>query len=137
MSRSTRMSAALAILPALWAAAACGGVRTSTNDPFEAGLEGRNEILVHIVNSNFYDARIYVLSGGIRRQLGMVTGKTDRTFRMDWSFSQDLRLMIDLLAGPTCTTHSLPVDPGDMLQMQIMPVFTDTEACANPTDGPG
>ena len=134
MTRSTRTRAVLAILPALWALAACGGRSASTNDPFEAGIEGRNEILVHIINSNFYDARIYVLSGGIRRQLGTVTGKTDRTFRMDWTFSQDLRLVLDLLAGPTCTTRSLPVDPGDMLQMQIMPMFTDTEGCS---DGPG
>ena len=137
MTRSTRTRALLAILPALWALAGCTGFGASTNDPFEAGIEGRDEILIHIVNSNFYDARIYVLSGGIRRQLGTVTGKRDRTFRMDWAFSQDLRLVIDLQAGPTCTTHSLPVDPGDMLQMQIMPAFTDTESCANPTDGPG
>ncbi|MDH3206146.1 MAG: hypothetical protein OEO79_06010 [Gemmatimonadota bacterium] len=129
MSRSTRTMTVLAILPALWAFAACAGVSPSTNDPFEAGLEGRNEILVHIINSNFYDARIYVLSGGFRRQLGTVTGNTERTFRTDWTFSQDLRLVLDLLAGPTCTTESLPVDPGDMLQMQIMPAFNETQGC--------
>jgi hypothetical protein len=104
-------------------------VSASASDPFAEGLEGRNEIQVRVVNSNFYDARVYMLASGVRRQLGTVTGKTDRTFRMDWKFSQEARLEINMLAGDTCTTESLPVDPGDMLQLQIMPDFSSSDFC--------
>ena len=129
MSRSTRTSAVLSILPALWILSACGGVSASTNDPFVAGVEGRNEIRVRIVNSNFYDARIYIIGDGVRRQLGTVGGKTDGVFTTEWSHSQDARIQINLLAGPTCTTDTIPVDPGDTLQLQIMPQFDSTDSC--------
>jgi hypothetical protein len=126
---SLRTRAALAILPALWALTACGGVSASTNDPFVAELEGRNEIRVLVINSNFYDARVYVIGAGARRQLGTVIGKTDRAFTTAWTHSQDLRIQVRLLAGTTCTTESLPVDPGDTLQLQIMPDFESSAFC--------
>jgi hypothetical protein len=129
MSRSIRTKVALGILPTLWAFAACGGVSASTNDPFLTGPEGRNEIRVRIVNSNFYDARVYVIGDGVRRQLGTVGGKTDGVFTTEWAFSQNLRLEIRLLAGPTCTSESLPVDPGDEIQLQIMPEFSASDIC--------
>lgn len=132
MSRQSPTRVLLSILPALWVVGACGGVSTSTNDPFIADPGARNEIQVRVINSNFYDARVYVLAQGVRRQLGTVTGKSDRTFIMPWTFSQDLRMEINMLAGETCTSDSLPVDPGDMLQLQIMPEFSSSDFCRYP-----
>ena len=129
MTRAMATLAALTILPALWALGACGGVSTSTNDPFVAGIEGRNEIRVRVVNSNFYDARIYIIGGGVRRPLGSVGGKKDGVFTTEWTHSQDARIEIRMFAGPTCTTESLSVDPGDTLQLQIMPEFDASDFC--------
>jgi hypothetical protein len=129
MSLATRTKAALTILPTLWALGACAGLSSSRSDPFEAGIEARDEIRVRIINSNFYDARVYVIGDGARRQLGTVGGKTDGVFTTAWTHSQNLRLEIRLLAGPTCTSESLPVDPGDTLQLQIMPVFDASDFC--------
>jgi hypothetical protein len=36
---------------------------------------------------------------------------------------------IDMLAGPKCFTEELPVDPGDVLELQIASVFSSTAAC--------
>lgn len=120
MASRSRARAAFALLPTLLALSACGGVSASTPDPF-AGPDGRNEIRVYVLNGNFYDARVYALVDGVRRQLGYVGGKTDGVFTMPMDFSRDLRLEINLVAGPTCVTESLPVDPGDTLQLQILP----------------
>lgn len=120
MASRPRARAVLGLLPALLAVSACGSLSSSTPDPF-VGPEGRDEVRVYVQNSNFYDARVYALVEGVRRQLGYVGGKTDGVFTMPLSFSQDMRLEINLVAGPTCVTESIPVDPGDTLQLQIMP----------------
>lgn len=120
MASRPRTRAALGLLPTLLVVGACGTVSSSTPDPF-AGPETRNEVRVYVQNANFYDARVYALVEGVRRQLGYVGGKTDGVFTFPLSFSQPLRLEINLLAGPTCVTEELPVDPGDTLQLQIMP----------------
>lgn len=126
MSRRTRMAAALGILPALWAFSACGGVSSSLENPYDAAGD-RNEFKLFVQNDNFYDARLYALaSGTTRRQLGTVGGKTDAVFTVPWVFSNDLRVEINLLAGPTCTTEVIQVDPGDELRLQIMSVMDNS-----------
>jgi len=129
MSRSTRMAAALGVLPALWVFSACGGVSSSLDDPYAAARD-RNEFRLFVQNDNFYDARIYALaSGTTRRQIGTVGGKTDAVFTVPWAFSNDLRVEINLLAGPTCTTDVIQVDPGDELRLQILSAMTDSSFC--------
>jgi len=129
MSIRTRTAAALMILPALWAFGACGGVSSALDDPYAAPGD-RNEFRLFVQNDNFYDARIYTLAGGgVRRQLGYVGGKTDGVFTVPWTFSNDLRVQIDLLAGPTCTTEVIQVDPGDDLRLQILSAISDSDFC--------
>jgi len=113
----------------LWVATACGGVSPSLNDPY-ADAGDRNEFRLHVQNDNFYDARITVLArGNVRQQLGYVTGKTDGVFTVPWTFSNDLRVQIDFVAGPTCTTDVLTVDPGDDLRLHILSAIADTNFC--------
>lgn len=120
MASRTPFRVALGVVPALFALSACGGMSAATEDPFQA--DGRNEIRIHVRNGNFYDARITALLGGESpRQLGSVGGKTEGVFTMPLTFSRDLRLEIDLLAGPTCVTEAIMVDPGDDLQLEILP----------------
>ena len=101
-------------------AAACGGGSRPAGNPYSDSREERREIGIEIQNHNFADATVWVLvRDGARKRLGIVTGKSDATFTLDWSFSEPLRLEFDLLAGPRCTTEALSVDPGDTLQLQI------------------
>jgi hypothetical protein len=126
MPSRVRPRATLALLPALLALTACATPGASTDQPF---ADGREEVRIRIQNDNFYDARVYALVDGVRRQLGYVGGKTDRVFTMPLSFSQVLRLQFDILAGPTCTTEALTVDPGDLLQLQILSTPLTSDFC--------
>ena len=129
MPSRTRLVAALSILPALWAFSACGGA-SSRLDPSGVPYSDSNEFRLFVQNDNFYDARIVLLAGGTsRRQLGHVGGKTDGVFTVPWAFSNDIRVEIDLQAGPTCTTALIQVDPGDDLQLQILAVSPTGNFC--------
>lgn len=96
-------------------------------DPFADPDEGTIRILVQ--NLNFSDARLYVVRRGSRSQLGIVGGKTDAQFTLDWAFADPLQIEIHMLAGPTCTTREIPADPGDVVELQVASVFRDTRAC--------
>lgn len=109
--------------------AACGSAGPQAEgDPFASGERDESVRLV-IQNMNFSDARIYTLTRGARRSLGVVGGKQDAEFTIDWSVPEPLQLEIHLLAGPQCYTREILVDPGDILEMQISAVFTDSAAC--------
>jgi hypothetical protein len=113
---------------ALCALTACTGMGSSAGDPL-AGTGGRNEIRIVVQNGNFYDARLYALSDGMRRPLGSVGGNADGVFMMPLGSPRDIRLEISLLAGPTCVTYPVPVDPGDTLEVQIRPGPIESDFC--------
>jgi len=129
MSANVRSRAVLALVPMLFALSACGTGGGSTANPFGGPEARRNEVRILVQNGNYYDARVYVLIDGVRRHLGSVGGKTDGVFTMPLSFSQDVRLQIDMLAGSDCTTEVIQVDPGDTLQLQILPDPLSSELC--------
>ena len=58
-----------------------------------------------------------------------IRAETDHVFTVPWSFSNDLRIEINMVAGPTCTTEPLVVDPGDELRLQIMSAITGSDFC--------
>ncbi|MGD8728512.1 MAG: hypothetical protein PVF90_02320 [Gemmatimonadota bacterium] len=127
----TRTRWTLGAMPFSLLLAACGsmGANTSVDDPFQ-GDAGRNEIRIHIRNNNFYDARIIaLLEGTTRRQLGTVGGKTEAVFTLPLVYSRGLRLEIDLLAGPTCVTDEITADPGDDIQLDILPAPPSQDFC--------
>lgn len=106
----------------LLGASACA---SAGSDPFGGGRGGEDSVTLHVRNLNFADARLYTIRrSSTRRLLGSVSGKQEQEFTIDWEFSEPLRIQIDLLAGPTCTTDELIVDPGDVLQLEIDAVFT-------------
>jgi hypothetical protein len=123
------LSASVAV--ALTAAALTGcasAARPDSATPFtEAARPTSVQILVN--NRNFSDARLYTIRRGGREFLGIVGGKQEGTFRVDWAFPDELEIEINLLAGPTCRTEKLPVDPGDILDLMIEPVFSQSSAC--------
>jgi hypothetical protein len=102
--------------------AGCGtrGPRPSAN-PFDGQGVGVPQIRLRIRNANFYDATITAIGDNTQRRLGVVGGNSSATFTMPWEFSSGLRVQIDLLAGPSCTTDTLQVNPGDDIEFQIPP----------------
>lgn len=105
----------------LVAAFGCGGGRALPGaDPF-SGAGTAADARVRVRNSNFYDATLIALSDNGRRRLGTVGGNSTAVFTMPWEFSGSLRIQIDLLAGPTCTTDVITVNPGDTVDLEILP----------------
>lgn len=119
-------------LGVLVTASACSGF---TPDPERPSAEPFTEsgppttITLLVDNRNFTDARLYVLRRGATSALGVVGGKTQAEFELDWEISDPIQIRIDLLAGPTCTTEELRADPGDVLDLQIEQNFMHTAGC--------
>lgn len=107
-----------------------GGGGGVSDDPFSTSTDRPNRIRIEVRNLNFADARLYAIrDGGARMSLGSVTGKTDASFTLDWRLNQDIRIEINLLAGPTCMTRRIQVQPGDILELQIASVFSQSSFC--------
>ena len=103
--------------------------RRLDSEPFTTSTERPDSVLLEVQNLNFSDARLYAIRDGQRLSLGRVGGKQDARFTIPWRFSQDLRIEINLLAGPTCVTERLTVDRGDILELQISSVFSQSAFC--------
>lgn len=137
MSRSARRGTGgpyrLLTLTLLLAAGSCAGSRTverGAANPFSQRLEERGEVRIQVRNFNFSDATVWVLEReGKRTRLGIITGKTDATFTVPWTFSSPMRVEFDLLASVRCTTESIMVDPGDVLELQISVDPTSDPQC--------
>ena len=104
------------LLPAALVGCSHGGRTADTSF-----TEGRGEasVRVFVTNRNFMDATLWAVTTGSRQKLGVVSGKGEEVFTIPWAFPTDLWLEIDMLAGDRCTTESLPVDPGDDLEVII------------------
>lgn len=112
------------------ALAACG-TRTSYpgQNPFAEGGGTPQEVRVRVRNNNFYDASLTAISDTGRRRLGTVGGNQTAVFTIPWSFTSGMRIEIDLLAGPTCTTDLVTVSPGEEVRLEIMADFDSTPYC--------
>jgi hypothetical protein len=109
----THLVLALAAASAL---AGCG-VRNA-GDPFNGPQDGRIRIVA--INNDFNDATLTAVSYGERRRLGVLTGKSEATYTIPWAISGPLQIEISLLAAGFCTTPELYVDPGELLELQIL-----------------
>jgi hypothetical protein len=96
----------------------CSHQGPSTGNAFSTNA-GAESIRVYVTNLNFMDATVWAVSSASRRRLGTVTGKREAVYTVPWDFSTDLWLEIDMLAGGRCRTESLPVDPGDDIEVII------------------
>jgi hypothetical protein len=110
---------ALLVVLAL-AMAGCGTRGPSPNaNPFDGQSGDATQIRVRVQNANFYDATVTVIGDTAQRRLGVVGGNSSATFTMAWGFSGGFRVQVDLLAGPSCTTDVIQVNPGDEVEFQI------------------
>lgn len=122
------MSFARVVLP-LVLGMASGGCASSgqapVSGPFtESGEE--DSVRIEVLNLNFQNARLYAISPGRRTLLGTARGKENSTFTLDWEIPTLLQIEIDLLAGPRCITEAIQMDPGDILEVRIASVFSQS-----------
>ena len=126
------MRKTLTSLAALVVIAACGtpGRVVERAQPFTRDAVAEGTIRVHVQNDNFMDARLYAVGLSSRQHLGIVVGKQQAVLEIPWDFSMPLRIEIDLLAGPKCTTRTIDADPGDILDLRIESVLSRSAACS-------
>jgi len=113
-SRLTALISTVAVATVLAGCAAGGG----QSDRFSEDASER-EIKVWVTNLAFMDATIYGVVNSGRRRLGRVPGKGEAILTMPFRAPSEMYLEIDLLAGPTCETERMTVDPGDHLELII------------------
>ncbi|MFO8174972.1 MAG: hypothetical protein ACQET1_00925 [Gemmatimonadota bacterium] len=93
------------------------------------GDYGDESIRIFVTNLNFMDATLWAVTTGTREKLGIVTGKRDAVYTLPWKGYTDLRIEIDILSGPRCVTESLPVDPGDDIELIINVEMLNSPLC--------
>ena len=116
------------ILLLLFLSLGCAGGPPPSETPFEGDARDRS-IRIFVTNLNFMDATLWALTPGTRVKLGVVTGKRQGVFTLPWRFSTDLKIEIDILAGPRCTTEPLPVDSGDDIELIIDVEMLNSPLC--------
>ena len=101
-----------------------------TDDPYAFTSTNRPPLIRLVVrNMNFNDVRLFALTPSGRTPIGQVGGKQDADFELDWPMSAHMSIEINMIAGPKCETQEMQVDPGDILELQIAVVFTQTAGC--------
>jgi len=115
--------AALAIV----ALSACSRNKAQ-NDDFYARAE---PIPVHVQNENFLDVNVFVVSSGVSRRLGQVSGNSAGDFKIAWSLAngQSISLTAIPIGGRgSATSGSLNVSPGQMIEFKIGSVLRQSTA---------
>ncbi len=111
-TRWIQLSAALV----LCGCAVLGGKQSENEEPRPEPI-----LTLHVENQNFYDATLYALArSGERQRLGVVTGNGQATFTFRW-LQDEVRVVIQLLAGGSTATEPILVNPGDSLNLVIQP----------------
>jgi len=129
MRRLQRLMPASLILAAMLSACATAGAGVA-DDPYAFTSTNRPPRIQLVVrNMNFNDVRLFALAPNGRTPIGQVGGKQDAEFEMDWPLSAYMSIEINMVAGPKCETQEMQVDPGDILELQIAVVFTQTAGC--------
>jgi len=126
MRRSTtrRLRAAALVIVIL---TACSRNKTETDDFYPRA----DPIPVHVVNENFLDMNVFVVSSGVNRRLGLVSGNSAADFKIAWSFvnGQSISLLATPIGGRgSAGSGSLNVSPGQMIDFKIGSVLRQSTA---------
>ena len=110
-------SALLAVLTI--ALASCATASGSDGDSYASGDVGTRDVTVLVENLNTSDATLYMIWGaGNRVRLGRINSLSEAEFTTRW-YHPDVRMQARFLAGETYTTNSLPVSPGEILELKL------------------
>lgn len=76
---------------------------------------------VYVVNDNFYDANIYLVTGaGRRRRLGTVRSNSAEEYVLSWEPSE-IYIVADFVGAGTARSDRLIVTQGDIIEIGIPP----------------
>ena len=103
------------VLVAALGTAGCAMVTERIN-PFAKGSSGM--VRLYVENNNYNQATISAL-GNLQRRIGIVGGHRSESFRIEWPSPDALQLEIDILAGSTYITNSVPLEPGETATLYI------------------
>ena len=106
--------AALGIMVAGFGCAGAGDT-----GPFTGQQQEDARINIEVVNHGFEEITIHALWLGQRRRLGMVGGTRTADFILPWSWTDELQIRIEVLAGPECTTRPIMTSPGDHILLEV------------------
>jgi hypothetical protein len=79
-----------------------------------------DQVRLIVINNDFNDATLFAIGPGERRRLGVVTGKSEANYMIPWRYVAPLQIEISVLAAGSCTTETLQVEPGEVLELQIL-----------------
>lgn len=109
--------------------AGCGLGTTPPPDPF-GGPQGQGGLSdqIHIIarSQNPEDVVLYALSSQGTERLGRLDRSNQEVFRLPWSDVGELRIRVEILAGPRHTTNALSVQPGDRVELWVQPDAEDS-----------
>lgn len=108
------------------AGSACATPGSGFRAPGEDVLQGRGEVEILVRNANFNQVTVYTVRHGAQRRLGIVGGKSEATFKTKWQFAE-MQLRVRFLAGPDYLTETLPVGPGELLEL-VVPVRSQADS---------
>ena len=114
---ASRMMATALLLSA--ASSGCAGRNGPADNPFDSDV-APSQVRIIVINNDFNDATLFALGDGVRRRLGVITGKSEANYLIPWRLSGPMRIEISILASGSCTTGEMQVDPGDTLELQIL-----------------
>lgn len=101
-------------------ASGCALLPGGNVQPDEFEEETPQELTLEVKNDNFYDATIYAVRPGQRVRIGWVGGFNSGVFTFRWP-ALDLSLEISLLSVGSYYTYPLAVEPGDQLELTVLP----------------
>ncbi|MCZ6917998.1 MAG: hypothetical protein O7I93_14575 [Gemmatimonadetes bacterium] len=94
-------------------ACATGGTATR-----EEPVERRHDYTLEVRNQNFNAVTVYLYRRGARTRLGMVDGKTTRTYMFDFG-ATEVRILMSFLAGGCILTEEMGLVEGDDLLLIV------------------
>jgi len=107
--------------------AACSRNKAQNDDFFPRA----DPIPVHVQNENFLDMNVFVVTSGVSRRLGLVTGNSAADFKIQWSIvnGQSISLTATPIGGRGAAgSGALNVSPGQMIDFKIGSVLRQSTA---------
>ena len=126
-TRVTRFGFERALLALVVVLSACAHGKGQEDD-FYPRME---PIPIHVRNENFLDMNVAVVSNGVSRRLGQVSGNSAGDFKVDWAVAngQGIILTATPIGGRgSANSGSLNVAPGQVVEFKIGSVLRQSTA---------
>ncbi|MXW16093.1 MAG: hypothetical protein F4139_06570 [Gemmatimonadetes bacterium] len=94
------------------------GTAARADNPLAQDRAETEEVELLVRNHNFSQATIYIAPQHGSKRLGIVSGKSDATFKFQWHLPH-IQLRVKFLAGREILTETLAISPDDLLELQL------------------